>query len=377
MIPSQRHLFAIPRDVAYLNCAYMGPLMNSVVSACDDGVRMKATPWTLTIPDFYDPVDEARALFAGIVNADAKGVAMVPAASYGIETAVRNLRLDAGQHVLTLADQFPSQVYPWRRMSRRDGGEVLQIPVPKGQAATSAVLDAITDATSIVSVGNVLWTNGALIDLIAVREACDRVGAALVLDLTQSAGALPIDFAKVRPDFAVAAGYKWLLCPYTTGFLYVAPQHRDGEPLEEGWITRKDSEKFSALVEYTDDYQPGAIRFDMGQRANFALMPGVIAALKQITEWGVENLYNTLSARNSDLCKRLSALGLTPTPDDARGGHFIGAGLPDGAPADLLAQLSERQIYLSERGGSLRITPHLWNDDEDYDRLIVALGDIL
>ena len=99
MIPSQRHLFAIPRDVAYLNCAYMGPLMNSVVSACDDGVRMKATPWTLTIPDFYDPVDEARALFAGIVNADAKGVAMVPAASYGIETAVRNLRLDAGQHL--------------------------------------------------------------------------------------------------------------------------------------------------------------------------------------------------------------------------------------------------------------------------------------
>ena len=60
MIPTQRHLFAMPRDVAYLNCAYMGPLMNSVVSACDVGVRMKATPWTLTIPDFYDPVDEAR-----------------------------------------------------------------------------------------------------------------------------------------------------------------------------------------------------------------------------------------------------------------------------------------------------------------------------
>ena len=377
MIPSQRHLFAIPRDVAYLNTAYMGPLMNSVVSDCDDGVRMKATPWTLTIPDFYDAADEARALFAGIVNADAEGVAMVPAASYGIETAVRNLTLGAGRHVLTLADQFPSQVYPWRRMARRDGGEVLQVPVPKDQAATDAVLDAINDATAVVSLGNVLWTNGALIDLIRVREACDRVGAALVLDLTQSAGALPIDFAKVRPDFAVAAAYKWLLCPYTTGFLYVAPQHREGEPLEEGWITRKDSENFSALVDYTDDYQPGAIRFDMGQRANFALMPGVIAALKQITEWGVENLYATLSARNSALCGRLSALGLTPTPDDARGGHFIGAGLPDGAPTDLLAQLAAQNIFLSERGGSLRITPHLWNDDEDCDRLVHALKDIL
>ncbi len=377
MIPSQRHLFAMPRDVAYLNCAYMGPLMNSVVSACDVGVRMKATPWKLTIPDFYDAVDEARALFAGIVNADAEGIAMVPAASYGIETAVRNLTLGEGRHVLTLADQFPSQFYRWRRMARREGGAVLQVPVPKGQAATGAVLDAITDATAIVSLGNVLWTNGALIDLIAVREACDRVGAALVLDLTQSAGALPIDFAKVRPDFAVAAGYKWLLCPYTTGFLYVAPQHRDGEPLEEGWITRKDSENFSALVEYTDDYQPGAIRFDMGQRANFALMPGVITALKQITDWGVDNIYATLSARNSDLCKQLGDLGLTPTPDEARGGHFIGAGLPDGAPKDLLAQLAARKIYLSERGGSLRITPHLWNDDEDSYRLVEALAEIL
>ena len=377
MIPSQRHLFDMPRDVAYLNCAYMGPLMNSVVAACDEGVRMKATPWALTIPDFYDPVDEARALFAGIVNADAQGIAMVPSASYGVETAVRNLTLGPGRHVLTLADQFPSQVYPWRRMARRDGGEVRRVPVPKGEAATNAVLGAISDATAIVSLGNVLWTNGAYIDLVRVRAACDRVGAALVLDLTQSAGALPIDFAEVRPDFAVAAAYKWLLCPYTTGFLYVAPQHRGGEPLEEGWIARKDSEKFSALVEYTDDYQPGAIRFDMGQRANFALMPGVIAALRQLTDWGVGNIYATLSTRNAALCTRLSALGLTPTPDAARGGHFIGAGLPEGAPKDLVAQLASRRIFLSERGGSLRITPHLWNDDEDCDRLVEALREML
>ena len=377
MIPSQRHLFAIPRDVAYLNTAYMGPLMTNVVAACDDGVRMKATPWTLTIPDFYDPADQARALFAGIVNADAEGIALVPSASYGIETAARNLTLGPGRRVLTLADQFPSQVYPWRRMARREGGDVARVPVPRGEAATEAVLEAITDATAIVSLGAVLWTNGAYVDLIAVRAACDRVGAALVLDLTQSAGAMPIDFAQARPDFAVAAGYKWLLCPYTTGFLYVAPQHRNGEPLEEGWIARKDSENFSALVDYTDDYQPGAIRFDMGQRANFALMPGVIAALRQIADWGVDNIYATLSARNAGLCERLVELGLTPTPDTARGGHFIGAGLPDGAPDDLVARLAAQNVFLSERGGSLRITPHLWTDDEDCDRLIAALKTVL
>ena len=374
MIPNQRHLFEMPREIAYLNCAYMSPLMHSVVAACDHGVRMKATPWTLTIPDFYDSVDEARALFARLVNADAAGVAMVPSASYGIETAVKNLSLGPGRRVVLLADQFPSHVYPWRRMARVQGGDIHTVAVPPGEAATEAVLAAIDDRCAVAALPNVLWTNGAKVDLEAVRARLDEVGGALVLDLTQSVGAMQIDFARVRPDFAVIAGYKWCLCPYATGFLYAAPHRRDGEPMEEGWIIRKDSENFAGLIDYTDAYQPGAIRYDMGERANFALMGGVVAALRQLNEWGVAAVEATLSAYNARLASRLAALGLTPTPDDARGPHFIGAGLPDGAPPDLLARLAAEKVYLSERGGSLRITPHLWNDEEDADRLIEALG---
>lgn len=377
MIPNQRHLFDIPQDVAYLNCAYMSPLMHSVVAACDHGVRLKATPWALTIPDFYDSVDEARALFARLVNADAAGIAMVPSASYGVETAAKNLKLGPGRRVVLLADQFPSHVYPWRRLARDQGGEVHTVSAPKGAAATEAVLAAIDERCAIAALPNVLWTNGAKVDLEAVRARLDEVGGALVLDLTQSVGAMAIDFAKVRPDFAVSAGYKWCLCPYATGFLYAAPHRRDGEPLEEGWVTRKDSENFSALVDYTDEYQPGATRYDMGERANFALMGGVVAALEQLNAWGVAQIEATLSEYNAKLSARLAALGLSPTPDAARGPHFIGASLPDGAPQDLLARLASEQIYLSERGGSLRITPHLWNTEDDADRLIGALGRIL
>lgn len=377
MIPCQRHLFDIPRDVAYLNCAYMSPLMKPVVAAIDRGVRMKSTPWTLTIPDFYDSVDEARALFAGLVNADAEGVAMVPSASYGIETAVKNLSCGPGRRIVVLADQFPSHVYPWRRMVRDGGGEIVTVAPPAGEAATAAVLEAIDERCAVAALPNVLWTNGAKVDLEAVRARCDETGAALVLDLTQSAGAMRIDFARVRPDFAVVAGYKWLLCPYATGFLYAAPHRRDGEPLEEGWIIRKDSENFAGLVAYTDEYQPGAIRYDMGERANFALMPGVVEALRHLTDWGVAGIEATLAARNADLAARLAALGLAPTPEHARGPHFIGAALPAGAPADLVRRLAAEGVHLSERGGSLRITPHLWNDDEDEDRLLAALARLL
>ena len=93
MILSQRELFNIPEDIAYLNTAYMSPLLNSVVSACDEGVRMKAHPWELMISDFYDNVDDARRLFAELVNGDKEGVAIVPSASYGIETAVKNIKV--------------------------------------------------------------------------------------------------------------------------------------------------------------------------------------------------------------------------------------------------------------------------------------------
>ena len=373
MISCQRHLFDIPEDIAYLNTAYMSPLMHSVISAVDKGVRMKATPWKLTIADFYDTVDKARALFSEIVNADVGGVAIVPSASYGIETAVKNLRMDPGKTIVTLEDQFPSNIYPWQRMVRDQGGEIISVTLTSVESATDAVVEAMDDRCTIVALPNVLWTNGLYIDLVEIRRKCDQFGAALVLDLTQSVGAMRTDFSKIRPDFAVVAGYKWLLCPYSTGFLYVDSKWRSGEPLEAGWITRRDSRNFSGLVSYTDLYEHGAIRYDVGERANFSLMPGVVVALRQLLDWGVDNIEDTLANNSHQLAERLEAIGLLTPPKEFRGPHFIGAKLPKSAPKDLLLKLSSQNVFLSERGGALRITPHLWNSDMDFDKLIDVL----
>lgn len=374
LIACQRHRFDIPREIAYLNTAYMSPLSHDVVEALARGAQMKAQPWRLTIPDFYDAPDRARALFAGLVNADAAGVALVPSASYGVETAARNLPVGPGERVVLLADQFPSHVYPWRRAVRATGGEVFAVSPPPGEAATEAILAAIDERCAVAALPNVLWTTGALIDLAAVRARCDEVGAALVLDLTQSAGAMVTDFAAIRPDFAAVAAYKWLLSPYATGLLYVAPHRRGGEPLEEGWITRKGSRDFASLVDYTDEYEPDALRFDMGERANFALMPGLVAALEMLTEWGPAAIEATLAAQTAKLGARVSALGLKTMPESARGPHFLTAALPADAPDDLLTRLTALGVHLSIRGGALRITPHLWNDEADADRFIEALG---
>ena len=373
MIPCQRHLFDLPREVAYLNCAYMSPLLDAAVGAGVAGLRRKARPWTLSPADFFDEPERARALFAQLMRADADGVALVPSASYGVATAARNLPLRAGQRVVTLADQFPSNVYSWREAARAAGAEVVAVETDTASDATEAVLAAIDARCAVAALPQVLWTTGARLDLIRIRAALDEVGGALALDLTQSAGAMVCDFGAVRPDFAVAAAYKWLLGPYATGFLYVAPQHRDGRPLEETWIGRAGSEDFAGLVDYRDAYQPGARRFDMGERANFALTPALISALEHLVEWTPAAIEETLGAMTATIAGRVRALGLEPTPDHLRGPHYLSLALPAGAPADLPAKLAAREVFVSQRGRSLRVTPHLYNDAEDVDRFVEAL----
>ena len=373
MISSQKHLFDIPDEVAYLNTAYMSPLMHSVVAAIDEGVRLKARPWKLTVDHFFNDVKTAKRLFGKLVNAPQDRIAVTPSASYGLSTAANNLSLTEGQRIIALKYQFPSHTYPWKRKARETGGVFVEVNVPYGEAATPALLEAIDERAAIVAVPNLLWTTGAYVDLIAMRQRCDEVGAALVLDLTQSAGALVTDFKKIRPDFAAVANYKWMLCPYSTGFLYVDPAYFDGQPLEEGWVTRQGGRNFANLTENPEAFEAGAIRYDMGERSNFALLPGVNEALRQLLNWGVASIETTLAARNADLCQRLETIGLKTIVAENRGAHFIGAQLPAGTRDDLLTELAKEKVYLSERGGSLRITPHLWNDDQDFNRLIDTL----
>jgi len=383
LLPSQRHLFDIPRHVAWLNCAYMSPLMNAVVAAGETGVRRKAQPWSLTPPDFFSESEATRALFARLVGATADDIAVVPSASYGIAVAATNLPVAAGEEVVVIEDQFPSNIYSWRRLAAERGGRVRTVTRAEATTAnggvdwTAALEAAIGAQTAIVAAPNCLWTDGSLIDLERVGATARANGAALVLDLTQSAGAYPFDVASVQPDFMVAATYKWLLGPYSLGFLYVAPHRQQGRPLEENWIARAGSQDFARLVDYRDEYQPGARRFDMGERSSFHLMPMAAAALDQILAWDVTRISATLGARNRAIVQRAGELGFTTPPEAFRAPHFLGLRSPSGIPADLLANLSAAGVHVSVRGDSIRVTPHLFNDDEDIDRFFSALKSAL
>ncbi|MDF1732974.1 MAG: aminotransferase class V-fold PLP-dependent enzyme [Minwuia sp.] len=377
MIASQRHLFEIPDDIAYLNCAYMSPLMKPVVAASSTGLQRKACPWTVTPQDFFTESEQARGLFGRLIGAPADDVAIVPSASYGIATAATNLPVTAGQEILVLRDQFPSNVYSWRDLAEVSGAELRTLQREQDGDWTRVILDAISDRTAIAALPHNHWTDGSLIDLVAVGQKLRSVGAALVLDLTQSLGAMPFSVADVQPDFMVSACYKWLLGPYSVGFMYVAPKWQQGRALEQGWITRAGSENFARLLDYTDALQPGARRFDMGERSNFALLPGAISAMEHLLDWTPEAISETLGARTSDIAAKAMKLGLLAPPEGTRAPHFLGLRFPDGAPETLVQDMAAQQVYISQRGDSMRVTPHLYNTDADTDRLIQALSSII
>src|SRR5450755_353894 len=375
MLSSQRHLFDIPADVAYLNCAYMSPLMKSVIDAGTAGLARKAHPWEITPDKFFTGSDEFRATAARLMNCSADDIAIVPSASYGISSAARNMPLSKGQSILVLAEQFPSHYYPWQRRAEETGASLKVVAWPQDQDHdwTAAVLNSLTSEVAIAALPHVQWTSGGRLDLIRIGEACRKNGTALVLDLTQSLGALPFDVNQVQPDFAVAASYKWLLGTYSVGLLYVAPKWQGGIPLDENWIVRANSQDFSSLILYENDYDRGARRFDMGERSNFALLPAAVRAMKQLLEWGVANISETSGALTRRLASAAAEIGFSALPEPLRAPHYLALRRKDAIPKDLPEMLAREKVFVSVRGSSIRVAPNVYNTIEDCDRLIACL----
>ena len=379
MLTCQRSAFGLPDDLHYLNCAYMGPLPRVTEEAGMKGIRAKRIPVSIVPDDFYGPSDELRRLFGDLVGVgDPTRVAILPGVSYGVAVAARNLPMEAGQNVVLTHEQFPGHVHAWTRLAREREGEARFVTPPdgagRGQAWNERLLEAIDEATAVVAVPHVHWTDGTRFDLVQVGRRCREVGAALVVDGTQSVGALPFDVEEVQPDALIVAAYKWLLGPYSVGLGYFGARFDEGTPLEETWIGREESEDFQNLVHYRDAYQPGAIRYDVAERSNFTLLPMAIASLRLITEWRPERIQAYCRTLIGDVLTEAESLGFGVEDEAWRGSHLFGLRMPEDIDlAGLKGALERRNVFASLRGSALRLSPNVYNDASDVEALLDGL----
>jgi len=368
--------FDIPRDICYLNAAYMTPQPRRVVEAAIRGATRRSQPWRITPADFFNEVEKLRAAFARQVGCSPDNIAIVPSASYGVSCAAANLPITRGDVILALNDQFPSNYYAWRRQALAAEAEFHIVSKEGSQSWADALLEAIElrgNDIAIATLEGHHWTSGEIVDLETVIPALRDVGARVVLDLTQTIGACPVDISRLAPDFMVTAGYKWQFCPYGVAFLYVDEKYFDGIPIEEAWMSRDGAEDFSRLADFTDQYQAGARRFDAGEKSSFSNIAGALDALQMLEEWGIVAIAETLAVTNTRIAEILASHGFEATAADAHAPHFQGARLPATDPRKLAAQLIDSGVYASVRGDNLRVAPHLYTDDEDLARFDDAL----
>ncbi len=379
MLSCQRHLFTLPDEAHYINCAYMSPILKAAEEAGMAGMHLKRVPSDISPAMFFKESSLVRQLFATLVGVAAQQVALIPAASYGIATVAHNLAVKKGQNIVVLHEQFPSNVYTWRRLAGERGAE-LRTVVPPGETGraeefNARLLASIDRDTAVVAVGPVHWTDGTRIDLEAVGRRTSALGVAFVVDGTQSVGAMPIDAQALGIDALVCAAYKWMLGPYSIGAMYLGPRFMDGIPLEETWVARQDSENFDALVNYGDAYRDGALRYDVGGRSNFILVPMMIKGLEQVLAWGPANIQAYCHALMREVLQEAEALGYSVSKGSSA--HLFGLRVPDHIARPRLQEaLQRRGVSVSLRGEAIRISPHVYNNEQDvaalHDALVAA-----
>lgn len=383
MLQNQSHLFNLPQDITYLNCGYMSPMLKSVAEVGVRAVYGKEDPTTIKPEDFFINAQLLRAEFAKLINVkDEKLCAVIPSASYGMANVAKNLKVERGDNIIIPEGQFPSNVYAWKELEKEKGITLRIVKAPevaenRGRLWNENILEAIDSRTKMVAIGHIHWADGTKFDLKRIRERTKEVGALLVIDGTQSIGALPFSVEEFQPDAVVVSGYKWLMGPYSTGMAYFGEYFQNGKPVENNWINRLDSQNFANLVNYQDEYQPGSIRYEVGESANFILTPMLTEAIRQVNAWEPENIQAYCKSIAHKAQSDLVSMGFQIENEDYRSEHLFGIRLPKGLDLEMVKnRLATDKIFVSVRGNSIRVSPHLYNAKEDFDILLRSLKQV-
>jgi selenocysteine lyase/cysteine desulfurase len=371
---SARDEFAVPQDVTFLNSANIGPRLAAVRAAETGALNRWSTPWLLTADAWFADAERLRVLAAPLFNAQPDDIAIIPSVSYAMAVAIQNVPIAWGQSIVLLGEEFPSNYYSWEQRAFETGAELRVVARSEDGSWTTPILEAIDSETAVVSVPVCHWTDGALIGIAAVARRARTVGAALVIDASQSLGVIPLDVKALDPDFVVAVGYKWLLGPFGTSYLYVAPRHQEGRSIEQAWAMRRGSEDLARLTEYQSEFRQGARRFDAGEHQNFILLPMAIAALEHAQRWEAGRIGAWLTQLTKTLADIGASLGFRPTPESVRSPHIVGLSVGSERTKVITAALRADGVYVAARGAAIRISPHMHTTAEDVSRFAGALA---
>jgi selenocysteine lyase/cysteine desulfurase len=368
--------FASFDGVAYLDAASQGPIPLAAGRAGREALLLKERPYRISSATYVSAVAEVRALAARLLGAREESVAIVTGAGQVVNAVARGLELGEGDEVVLARHEFPSNDLPWRWLARRGVRiRVAEPDHPTGAVSAERLAAEIGPRTRVVAFAHVSYLHGGRIDPAPVVAAARRVGAVTVVDGSQAAGALPLDFGASGIDVYAASGYKFLLGPYGTGVGLFSPQVLDRLAVADvNWWSVVGSDEFNRLP--TDvQLKPGAQRYDAHEPASFNNLLPFAESLRLLLE--------ATPARVEAHARALGDLLLAALPPRFEPASPLAPGArshivcirAQGAQETQQAQerLRAAKVWTALRGDRIRVSPHLYSSPEDVDRLVAAL----
>ena len=366
-------------NATYLNLAGESPMPKVSIKATQAALEAKKFPHQKPDSVFFEVPNRIRAGIAQLIGAKPEEIALTTGASTGVAAVAYALPWTPGDEVITSKGEFPLQFTTWKPMEEREGLKV-KVVAPQGKFLTADdLIAALTPRTRLVSVSHVRFDDGTLLDVPRIAAACHAQRALLLLDASQSCGAVPMDVNKLGADFMVSAGYKWLLSPYGTGFFWMKSEHLSMvRPGPFNWMAVDGADNFSKLDFANPKPAVNAKRWDAPEWAshfNFNL-----AAMDASVDFVVRMGAETVAAHNHELIDFLFArlpmdrcVVASPLERERRGPYGCFVSRTPEKTAELYAKLREENVFVSLREGRIRVSPHMYNTIQDIDRLISVI----
>ena len=366
-----RDAFPACEGRTYLNCAAVAPGSTRVRAAINAWLDDHVAQGNMASEQWWTRAAEARARTAALIGASPEEVAFVRSTSHGLAMVAEGLDWRPGDEVaVASAIEYPSNVYAWKHLADR-GVRLREIRAVDGAVTPEAVEDAIGPRTRLVAVSSVQFASGHRTDVDAIGRLCRDRDVLFVVDAIQQAGAFPIDVKASGIHAMAACSHKWMLGLLGIGFLYV---DRDLlarlRPVLVGWHSVEDPFAFDGT---RFDLRADASRLEEAA-PSFPLVYGLGAAVEMLLDAGVADVASHITGLLDRAANALEAIGceVSPAPEHRAGILMI----KPAADVDALAEAcAERNIAVSVRRGRLRLSPHLYNNEDDVDALVELLRD--
>ena len=364
--------FPVRKNLVYFNHAAVAPLPRRVaeaIAAHNENVRDRgAADWRR----WYAAIEAAREKVARFIGSSREEIAFLPNTSWGLNLVAQSFPWKEGDNVVIDDMEFPSNAYPWLSLEKR-GVECRLAKNREGRVALDDIAEKVDARTRIVAVSWVAFHNGWVFPIEEISKFCRERSILFVLDAIQGLGALPLGVEKAGVDVLAADSHKWLLGAEGCAVFYVSENARERvPPLFAGWWNIKHERGYLA---YDMDLYLSARRYEPGTlpTANIA---GLRAAVDLLTEVGPE----IIRRRVLDVCELLKCglvdRGWTITsPEPLRSG-ILAAARPSTDSRVLAKHLEEHGIITAPREGSVRFSPHFYNDAEEVARTLQTLDEI-